>query len=520
MVRSRLFISFSLSNLLFVYVVFYIYTGYDIPILLRIVNSITDSSLNFLSILFWFILIYYVIFNKNSSIGYILIPIYLIIVSYLSPGVINSYTSLSNLSYNINLELFNGVLSIHPLILLLSYSYLFALLLCLSYFNFYSDLSIIHLSSLKLSNNLVMLNHTLINLKLSKVIFINLLAVVLGGYWAHQELSWGGYWSWDPIEMFSFFTSVFLIYMSHMLINRSSYYRPLIILIPLILYLFLTRINAIPSVHGFLDIQDLRFNLSMLTTLVTPVALIILFLTLSAITLNYYLKFENTLLNFNFLLLRIVLTFTIVFSIIYLIPILSVSSAKPVKVELISSLVLFIIIIMCISINIIGLLFYPMVEGHIVFNALKLKSLKLKLGTTHIIIVPMVLFFYLLSHIYFVSFFKSVNLSLGNYDKLASYKLSTLSTQVWHTLGMGNPIYNLNESYIFCYVDALFYSASVAGDLYSEQFSSLILPGFDQVSYGLNSFSKLTYTCIFFLLCLFILLSYFIRYKVYKNYMY
>jgi cytochrome c-type biogenesis protein CcmF len=26
------------------------------------------------------------------------------------------------------------------------------------------------------------------------------LGIVLGGWWAYEVLSWGGYWAWDPVE--------------------------------------------------------------------------------------------------------------------------------------------------------------------------------------------------------------------------------------------------------------------------------------------------------------------------------
>ena len=28
--------------------------------------------------------------------------------------------------------------------------------------------------------------------------------IILGGWWAYQELGWGGYWAWDPVENASF----------------------------------------------------------------------------------------------------------------------------------------------------------------------------------------------------------------------------------------------------------------------------------------------------------------------------
>ena len=26
------------------------------------------------------------------------------------------------------------------------------------------------------------------------------LGLILGGRWAYEELGWGGYWAWDPVE--------------------------------------------------------------------------------------------------------------------------------------------------------------------------------------------------------------------------------------------------------------------------------------------------------------------------------
>ena len=30
------------------------------------------------------------------------------------------------------------------------------------------------------------------------------MGIILGGWWAYQELGWGGYWAWDPVENASF----------------------------------------------------------------------------------------------------------------------------------------------------------------------------------------------------------------------------------------------------------------------------------------------------------------------------
>ena len=34
--------------------------------------------------------------------------------------------------------------------------------------------------------------------------FFQSIGIILGGWWAYQELGWGGYWAWDPVENASF----------------------------------------------------------------------------------------------------------------------------------------------------------------------------------------------------------------------------------------------------------------------------------------------------------------------------
>ena len=88
--------------------------------------------------------------------------------------------------------------------------------------------------------------------------------IIMGGVWAYESLSFGGYWAWDPVENASLIPWVVLIAGVHvMLINRitgsSLILSYLLILGTFILVLyatFLTRSGVLgdTSVHSFTDL--------------------------------------------------------------------------------------------------------------------------------------------------------------------------------------------------------------------------------------------------------------------------
>ena len=83
--------------------------------------------------------------------------------------------------------------------------------------------------------------------------------IILGGYWAYNELGWGGYWAWDPVENSSLMPWLTLTAFIHssmiqekrgmlkkwnFLLSTSTY-------ILVILGTFITRSGVISSVHSF-----------------------------------------------------------------------------------------------------------------------------------------------------------------------------------------------------------------------------------------------------------------------------
>ena len=88
--------------------------------------------------------------------------------------------------------------------------------------------------------------------------------ILMGGAWAYEALSFGGFWAWDPVENSSLVPWLVMVGAGHLLIidkNRGGYTRSAIVFsilsFILILYsTFLTRSGVLgdSSVHAFVDL--------------------------------------------------------------------------------------------------------------------------------------------------------------------------------------------------------------------------------------------------------------------------
>lgn len=101
------------------------------------------------------------------------------------------------------------------------------------------------------------------------------IGLVLGGLWAYEELGWGGYWAWDPVENAAFFpwlTGTAFIHSVQVQERRQMFKLWNIILIILTFVLTLvgtmmTRSGIVQSVHAFAqsDIGNVFFAFILLT---------------------------------------------------------------------------------------------------------------------------------------------------------------------------------------------------------------------------------------------------------------
>lgn len=85
------------------------------------------------------------------------------------------------------------------------------------------------------------------------------LGLILGGLWAYEELGWGGYWAWDPVEnagLLPWFTSTAFLH-SIMIQERRGMLRVWNMVLVIVSFLlsivgtFLTRSGVVQSVHAF-----------------------------------------------------------------------------------------------------------------------------------------------------------------------------------------------------------------------------------------------------------------------------
>jgi cytochrome c-type biogenesis protein CcmF len=83
--------------------------------------------------------------------------------------------------------------------------------------------------------------------------------VVLGGWWAYEVLSWGGYWAWDPVENASLmpwlvataFLHSALVQRRRGMLQAWNFVLVISVFALTILGTFLTRSGTIQSVHSF-----------------------------------------------------------------------------------------------------------------------------------------------------------------------------------------------------------------------------------------------------------------------------
>lgn len=85
------------------------------------------------------------------------------------------------------------------------------------------------------------------------------IGIMLGGWWAYQELGWGGYWAWDPVENASFMPWLTGTALLHSIMiqekkNMLKVWNMVLMILTFTLCIFgtfLTRSGIMSSVHSF-----------------------------------------------------------------------------------------------------------------------------------------------------------------------------------------------------------------------------------------------------------------------------
>lgn len=98
------------------------------------------------------------------------------------------------------------------------------------------------------------------NYTLAAWIFLTI-GIVLGAWWAYEELGWGGYWAWDPVEnssLMPWLTATALVHCLRIFSQRTriALWTEILSLLTFSLCIFgtfLTRYGLVSSVHAFPD---------------------------------------------------------------------------------------------------------------------------------------------------------------------------------------------------------------------------------------------------------------------------
>ncbi len=109
--------------------------------------------------------------------------------------------------------------------------------------------------------------------------------LILGMIWAYEELGWGGYWGWDPVEnagLLPWFTATAFLH-SVMVQERRGMLRVWNVTLVIVTFLltifgtFMTRSGVVQSVHAFGEDRQLAlmFTIFMLLTLVVSFGYVI-----------------------------------------------------------------------------------------------------------------------------------------------------------------------------------------------------------------------------------------------------
>ena len=199
-------------------------------------------------------------------------------------------------NFNLNTKLLNSLFNIHPVLI---YLYYFTLLIFLAkIFRF----SIFFIK--KKDIGLVALN---IMYKPKVYLFIySFLGLVLGSWWAAQEMTWGGWWGWDLVEFLNLLLLIIAVLCIHTsrLSAKYSYFNHILIIV-LTLVILINRYGILNSIHAFISGDFINQYIIQLLLCFILSLFILLFYTLlmyshkSTVKLNLFKKLLLTNIYFS-----------------------------------------------------------------------------------------------------------------------------------------------------------------------------------------------------------------------------
>jgi cytochrome c-type biogenesis protein CcmF len=203
---------------------------------------------------------------KTVSIKILLNAFFLyIIITVSNPFVKTTFLSLNSLGFELNAILHNPLLLVHPPLMyfgyagtLIGFTYMISLIL---QHNLYLQ---------KLLKMWIILNWTCLTF-----------GIILGSWWAYQELGWGGIWFWDPVENLSLMAWLINTTLLHLLskYNKKHIVKTWLIILLNVAFLisyisiFLIRSGLLLTAHNF--VTNIKINLYLLSCLVILMSFIL-----------------------------------------------------------------------------------------------------------------------------------------------------------------------------------------------------------------------------------------------------
>ena len=167
---------------------------------------------------------------------------------------------------NITPSLTNGFFLIHPVFIFCTYIYIFKLILYKS--------------------NI---------LDILKLLLTSFVAIVLGAWWANQELGWGGWWSWDMVEIINLILMMISLKKVHEIYKIPKIKKIKINSVMVIIYFHLCiRYDIFNSIHSFVSSFILEY-----TNILAFILVIFNFFKLN--------KVKFSIIDFNLLLFKIII---------------------------------------------------------------------------------------------------------------------------------------------------------------------------------------------------------------------
>ena len=239
-----------------------------------------------------------------------------ITIFYFMFSLFGNVSSLNFMS-TFNAGLFNGLLLVHPMLLFLSYVFIF--LVSFEYFNKFFESK--HFSSL----NTFLMQYTM---------FFIVISIILGAIWAQQELNWGGWWGWDLVEVGSLvWLTAFIFFIHFRFLTFNFYYLRNFLLCSLFFFYIGLRLALFDSVHSFVGDSTINLRNYSYLYILPLVSLMVNFVRLESSYLYklfkiiiYFLVFiiiqdfihKYFIIFYSFLTVRLLLCALIFFFIIFL----------------------------------------------------------------------------------------------------------------------------------------------------------------------------------------------------------